>query len=65
MQDSLHSPLVNTIHPQPYTYSTYFTLETTTVKPVLSGHSKGRPKLVLNTPYRLMQIRVLQNAPLH
>ena len=28
-----------------------------TVKPVLSGHSKGRPKLVFKTDYRLMQVK--------
>ena len=28
-----------------------------TVKPVLSGHSKRRPKLVFNTYYRLMQVK--------
>ena len=28
-----------------------------TVKPVLSGHSKRTPKLVLNTDYRLMQVK--------
>ena len=28
-----------------------------TVKPVLSGHSKRRPKLVLKTDYRLMQVK--------
>ena len=27
------------------------------VKPVLSGHSKRRPKLVSNTEYRLMQVK--------
>ena len=32
-----------------------------TVKPISSGHSKRRPKLVFTTCYRLMQ--VLQNAP--
>ena len=31
-------------------------------KPVLSGHSK-RTKLVFKTDYRLMQAKVLQNAP--
>ena len=34
-----------------------------TVKPVLSGHSKRTPKLVLNTDYRLTQVKILQNAP--
>ena len=28
-----------------------------TVKPVLSGHSKRRPKLVFKTDYRLMQVK--------
>ena len=28
-----------------------------TVKPVLSGHSKEDQKLVLNTDYRLMQVK--------
>ena len=28
-----------------------------TVKPVLSGHSKRRPKLVFRTDYRLMQVK--------
>ena len=28
-----------------------------TVKPVLSGHSKGRPKLVFKTNFRLMQVK--------
>ena len=28
-----------------------------TVKPVLSGHSKRRPKLVYKTDYRLMQVK--------
>ena len=28
-----------------------------TVKPVLSGHSKRRPKLVLKTDYHLMQVK--------
>ena len=28
-----------------------------TVKPVLSGHSKRRPKLVVNTNYRLLQVK--------
>ena len=28
-----------------------------TVKPVLSGHTKRRPKLVFKTDYRLMQIK--------
>ena len=28
-----------------------------TVKPVLRGHSKRRPKLVFNTDYRLMQVK--------
>ena len=30
-------------------------------KPVLSGLSKRRPKLVLKADYRLMQVKVLQN----
>ena len=34
-----------------------------TVKPVLSGHSKRRPKLVFKANSRLMQVKVLQNAP--
>ena len=33
------------------------TCSTTTVKPVLSGHSKRRPKLVIRTDYRLMQVK--------
>ena len=28
-----------------------------TVKPVLRGHSKRRPKLVFKTDYRLMQVK--------
>ena len=36
---------------RPYTTTTY------TVKPVLSGHSKKRPKLVFKTNYRLMQVK--------
>ena len=28
-----------------------------TVKPVLSGHSKRRPKLVFNADYRFMQVK--------
>ena len=28
-----------------------------TVKPVLGGHSKRRPKLVFKTDYRLMQVK--------
>ena len=28
-----------------------------TVKPVLSGHSKGRPKLFFKTDYRFMQVK--------
>ena len=31
--------------------------KTITVKPVLSGHSKRRPKLVFKTNYRLMQVK--------
>ena len=34
-----------------------------TVKPVLSSHSNRRPKLVFKPSYRLMQVKVLQNAP--
>ena len=34
-----------------------FNLGITTVKPVLSGHSKRRPKLVFKTDYRLMQVK--------
>ena len=34
-----------------------------TVKPVLSGHSKRRPKIGLKTDYRLILVKVLQNAP--
>ena len=30
----------------------------------LSGHSKRRPKIVFKTDYLLMQVKVLQNAPL-
>ena len=29
----------------------------TTVKPVLNGHSKRKPKLVFKTDYRLMQVK--------
>ena len=32
-------------------------LSGSTVKPVLSGHSKRRPKLVFKTAYRLMQVK--------
>ena len=36
---------------------------TSTVKPVLSGHSKRRPKLIFKTAYRLMQVKsILQTA---
>ena len=37
-----------------------------TVKPVLSGHSKRRPKLVFQTNYRFMQVESIaecSNAP--
>ena len=33
------------------------------VKPVLSSHSRRRPKLVFKTDCHLMQVKVLQNAP--
>ena len=33
-----------------------------TVKPVLSGHSKRRPKLVFKTDYRLMQVKSIASA---
>ena len=33
-----------------------------TVKPVLSGHSKERPKIGFKTSNRLMLVKVLQNA---
>ena len=41
----------------------------TTVKPVLSGHSKRRPKLVFKTNYRLIQVKIIAecspwNAPI-
>ena len=32
-------------------------LKDCTVKPVLSGHSKRRPKLIFKTDYRLMQVK--------
>ena len=37
----------------------YFVLfqRSSTVKPVLSGHLKGRPKLFFNTDYHLMQVK--------
>ena len=38
-----------------------------TVKPVLSGHSKRRPKLAYKTDYRSMQVKIIaewQNAPM-
>ena len=35
-----------------------------TVNPVLSGHSKRDQNLVFKTNYRLMQVKVLQNAPI-
>ena len=34
-----------------------------TVKPVLSGHSKRRPKLVFKTGYRLMQVQSIAECP--
>ena len=30
-----------------------------TVKPVLNGHLKERPKLVFKTDYRLMQVKII------
>ena len=33
-----------------------------TVKPVLSGHSKRRPKLVFNTNYHLMQVKSIEEC---
>ena len=33
-----------------------------TVKPVLSGHSKRRPKLVFKTNYRLMQVKSIADC---
>ena len=33
-----------------------------TGKPVLSGHSKRIPNLVFKTDFRLMQVKLLQNA---
>ena len=33
------------------------------VKPVLSGKSNKDQKMVFKTDYRLMQVKVLQNAP--
>ena len=35
-----------------------------TVKPVLSGHSKRRPKLVFKTDYRLMQVKYIAECSL-
>ena len=32
-------------------------LKDCTVKPVFSGHSKKRPKLIFKTDYRLMQVK--------
>ena len=37
--------------------SRLITLKKTTIRPVLSGHSKRRPKLFLKTDYRLMQVK--------
>ena len=39
-------------------------LERTTVKSVLRGHSKEDQKLSFQDQYRLMQSKVLQNAPM-
>ena len=38
----------------PVTLDMYNTMNHSTVKPVLSGHSKRTPKLVFNTDYRLI-----------
>ena len=40
-----------------YAISTWTTGEFGTVKPVLSGHSKRRSKLVFKTDYRLIQVK--------
>ena len=34
-----------------------------TLRPVLSGHSNKYQKLAFKTDYRLMQVKVFQNAP--
>ena len=44
------------IHTQPYIY---------TVKTVLSGHSKRRPKFVFKTDYRLMQVKSIAECREH
>ena len=36
-----------------------------TVKPVLSGHSKRRPKIVFKTDYRLMQVKSIAYSAIH
>ena len=38
-------------------FSTPYQVVKSTVKPVLSGHSKRRPKLVFETDYHLMQVK--------
>ena len=44
-------------NPSKYTSVLLSHLENNTVKPVLSGHSKSRPKLFFNTDYRLMLVK--------
>ena len=43
---------------QPYsTNNIILEKQTNTVKPVLTGHSKGRPKIVFKTDYHSMQVK--------
>ena len=36
----------------------------TTVKPVLSGHSKRNPKLIFKSDYRIMQVKSIAECSL-